>query len=130
MTKELNKSPPMNEADDPLPRHWIARDCLTLLTGVSYAVLHPRNRVQLVYSNGYKLSAVVSQNLWKGGQLLSALVDARENGYMKRKLDKKLNKMPQPSANTRKPSTPGTTDGLECNQEHETSGGPYETAGY
>ena len=67
----------------------VPRQCQSLLTGVFYAELLPGHRVRLVYTNGYKISAVIDENLIKTANFL-AIVDTVETIYATRKLHKKL----------------------------------------
>ena len=77
--KTKTKKP--TKADDDLPR-WVPAHRLSLLTSVHYAELHPGNRVLLVYNNGFRISAVVSEDIVKGASGFD-LIDAVEAAYMK-----------------------------------------------
>jgi hypothetical protein len=78
-------------ANDERPR-WVPRDCQSLLTGVSYAEVLPHNRVRLIYTNGYKISAVISKAALDSDQFLD-VVDAVEVAFIKPRLHKKLKDM-------------------------------------
>jgi hypothetical protein len=86
-TKTKNRKP----AADDLPR-CVPSNHHSLLTGVFYAELHPGNLVYLVYTNGYKISGVVSQAVLDSGKFLD-VVDAVEVSFIKPRLQKKLNDM-------------------------------------
>ena len=79
--KTKTKSP--KAADDELPR-WVPSDRLSMLTGVHYAELHSGNSVLLVYNNGFRISAVVSEDIVKGASGFD-LIDAVETAYIKAK---------------------------------------------
>ena len=121
--------------NEDLPR-CVPRNCHSLLTGVFYAELLPGNRVRLVYTNGYKLSAVVSKDVLKCGKFLD-VVDAVETAYAKRKLDKKLNKMTDQLQILEMQKGWHYMMGSQLNQEYETwqehyeniTGHPYRYSG-